>query len=288
MSSSAKRALKVLELVASGGRPMGVTEIARLLDASAGTVFRTLDALQKSSYADRYLHSSRYVLGPASSRLRHSLFAGFKIREAALPFLRQAASSMGETASLIVPLGWYGVRIASARGSNEVTNAPALGVVGPLGGHYASRAILAHFSTARQDAYFEWVRTEEKIPLPLRERGKAADQWPRLGVTRAEIAAVARNGFANEEKALALPIRSEGEAIASLAIEGPIYHGAARGRDAVVQCREIVREIEAIVAARPVLFTNPFAHIDPATIAFGERSSRTEKTTPVARMVEQQ
>src|SRR5688500_10093674 len=222
MSSSAKRALKVLELVASGGRPMGVTEIARLLDASAGTVFRTLDALQKSSYADRYLHSSRYVLGPASSRLRHSLFAGFKIRDAALPFLRQAASTMGETASLIVPLGWYGVRIASARGSNEVTNAPPLGVVGPLGGHYASRAILPHFCAARQDAYFAWARTQEKIPLPLREgvggRGKAADQGHRLEVTRGEIAAVARNGFAAEEKALALPIRSEGEAIASLAI----------------------------------------------------------------------
>src|SRR5688500_18615032 len=214
MSSSAKRALKVLELVASGGRPMGVTELARLLDASAGTVFRTLDALQKSSYADRYLHSSRYVLGPASSRLRHSLFAGFKIRDAALPFLRQAASSLGETASLIVPLGWYGVRSASARGSNEVTNAPPLGVVGPLGGHYACRAILAHFSSARQDAYFAWAGVKN------------------MSVARCEIAAVARNGFANEEKALALPIRSEGEAIASLAIEGPIYHGVARGRDA--------------------------------------------------------
>jgi DNA-binding IclR family transcriptional regulator len=266
MSSSAKRALKVLELVASGGRPMGVTEIARLLDASAGTVFRTLDALQKSSYADRYLHSSRYVLGPASSRLRHSLFAGFKIRDAALPFLRQAASSMGETASLIVPLGWYGVRIASARGSNEVTNAPPLGVIGPLAGHHASRAILGHFCAARQDAYFAWARTQQ-------EAGQGVD----YDVVRNEIAAVANRGFATDEKALAVPICSEGEAIASLAIEGPVYHGVTRARDALAQCREIVREIEAIVAARPLLFTNPFAHIDPATIALREKTGGAKK-----------
>jgi DNA-binding IclR family transcriptional regulator len=254
MSSSAKRALKVLELVAASPRPLGVTEIARMLEQPAGTVFRTLDALQKSSYADRYLHSSRYVLGPASFRLRHSLFAGFKIRDAALPFLRQAASTTGETASLIVPVGWYGVRIASARGSNEVSNAPPLGVLGPLSDHYASRVILAYFPSEPREAYRDWAR-----------RSGAPEVC-------GDLTAIAERGYAEEDGALAFPVMGAGDVLAALAIEGPVYRGsAARGREIVAQCREIARAIEAIVGARPAAYANPFAHIDPGSIVFEQK-----------------
>jgi DNA-binding IclR family transcriptional regulator len=253
MSSSARRALKVLELVAASPRPLGVTEIARILEQPAGTVFRTLDALQKSSYADRYLHSSRYVLGPASFRLRHSLFAGFKIRDAALPFLRQAASTTGETASLIVPVGWYGVRIASARGSNEVSNAPPLGVLGPLSAHYASRAILALFSPSQRDAYRDWAREN--------------------GVSNASggLTEIAEYGYAEEDGAVALPVMGAGGPLAALAIEGPVYRSAARGRETLSQCREIVRTIEGIIAARPATYANPFGHMDPNSIGFEQK-----------------
>jgi IclR family acetate operon transcriptional repressor len=254
MSSSARRALKVLELVAASNHPMGVTEIARLLGQPAGTVFRTLDALQKSSYANRYLHSSRYVLGPSGLRLRHSLFAQFKIREATLPFLRQAASSTGETATLIVPLGWYGLRVASARGSNEVTSAPSLGTVGPLGMHYGGRTILAHLPDATIEAYLTWsARSGENS-------------------SAATLAEIRNRGFDEEEGALAVPICGGGEAIAALAVEGPVYRSGAKGRMLIEQCRAITRAIETMVAARPEHFINPFAHLPPEDVELGPRA----------------
>ena len=258
MAGSARRALKVLEVVAASDRPLGVTEIARRLGLAPGTVFRTLDALQRSAYTARYQASARYVLGAGASRLRQSLFAQFKLRDIALPYLRQLASVCGETVALIVPLGWYGVRVTSARGSNEITNAAPLGPLGPLGQHYAARPILAFAPEEFIARYLAWERS----------RGFAASA---PAATIEELAAIAERGFAFEEMgfakgrgALALPIRDGAAAIAAIAVEGPVLdlkHPLADARAV-----EIVRAIEAAVKAHPKEFQNPFGHIDPNTI----------------------
>src|SRR5258708_34540901 len=97
MSSSARRALTILETVGAAGRRQGVTEIARALDLAPGTVFRGLDALERAGYVGRYQASSRYVLGGAVNRLRRSLFARFHIPDVCLPYLQQLALPSGET-----------------------------------------------------------------------------------------------------------------------------------------------------------------------------------------------
>src|SRR3954463_2329107 len=111
-----------------------------------GTVFRGLDALAKHGFVARYQASSRYVIGSTVERLRRSLLARFRMREAVLPYLHQLASVSGETASLHVRLGWYGLRVASALGTGEVASTPALGQTYALGGHFAGKAILALLS----------------------------------------------------------------------------------------------------------------------------------------------
>ena len=70
MSSSAKRALKIVEVLSGADRPLGVTEIARALALPPGTVFRGLDALLRAGLVARYQASSRYVPGPLAERLR--------------------------------------------------------------------------------------------------------------------------------------------------------------------------------------------------------------------------
>ena len=59
MSSSAKRALRILEFVSDGVHPLGVTEIARSLSLAPATVFRSLDALARADLVSRYQSSSR-------------------------------------------------------------------------------------------------------------------------------------------------------------------------------------------------------------------------------------
>jgi DNA-binding IclR family transcriptional regulator len=259
MSSSAKRALRILESVGRAENPVGVSEVARRLSLSPGTVFRSLDALGKAGLVTRYQASARYVLGPAAERLRHSLIATFRMRDVCLPYLRQLASLSGETTSLHVRLGWYGVRIASVPGSGEVTNSPPLGEASPLGNTYSGEAILAFLSESDIAHYRVW----------------AAKHGIRWSEKQRELHSIAMRGFAAGETAfedgmaVALPIRSGDAAIAAIAIEGPVFHPQSPV-SGISDWSEILGHVEALVRAQPHLFENPFAHLDPESILLGE------------------
>jgi DNA-binding IclR family transcriptional regulator len=187
--------------------------------------------------------------------LCRSLIARFRMREAVRPYLRQLASISGETASLHARLGWYAVRIASAPGTAEVTNAPPLGETHPLGEHYAGEAILAFLSDASVARYCAWAAAR--------------------GVRPPEIGAVRERGFAlsesdlDEGASIAFPIRSgAGEAIAALAIEGPVFARNEAQTGDLSGWREIVAHVEALARTQGSLFENPFPHLNPDLLIF--------------------
>jgi len=259
MSSSAKRALRILEFVSDSDHPLGVTEIARILSLAPATVFRSLDALSRADLVSRYQSSSRYVLGPAADLLCQSLIARFRIRELSLPYLRQLASVSGESTSLHVRLGWYSVRIASAPGMAEVTNAPLVGDTSALGDTYAGKAILAFFSDDEMVRYRAWAQAHDIDSPEKRDR---------------DLRSVRKNGVAFGTAELgqtgmpvAFPIRVRDAAIAALTIDGPVLDEAPDpAASPFSDWREIVRHLESLAHAQPALFENPFAHIDPDTI----------------------
>ena len=86
MSSSARRALRILETVGAAERPVGATEVGRALGLSAGTVFRGLDALERAGYVARFQASARYVLGASVGGLR-------QIPQIFAPLIGHAAAS---------------------------------------------------------------------------------------------------------------------------------------------------------------------------------------------------
>jgi DNA-binding IclR family transcriptional regulator len=257
MSSSAKRALRILEFVSDSDHPIGVTEIARVLSLAPATVFRSLDALSRADLVSRYQASSRYVLGAAADRLCQSLIARFRIRELSLPYLRQLASVSGESTSLHVRLGWYSVRIASAPGTAEVTNAPAIGDTRALGDTYAGKAILAFLSSAEIARYRAWAQAHDRDP-PEKDRD--------LRSVRKRGAALGRaDGGAGMK--VAFPIRVGDAAIAALTIDGPVLDGPPDPASSpFCDWLQIVTHLESLAHAQPALFENPFAHIDPDNI----------------------
>jgi len=258
MSSSTRRALRILETVGAAERPLGATEIGRALGISAGTVFRGLDALERAGYVGRFQSSAIFVLGKTVGTLRQNLFARFAIRDICMPYLRQLAFASGETASLTVRLGWYGVRIAAAPGTNEVTSSPPLGAVRLLGEGCASHAILAALAPGAAVDYAAWGRRHKK---PLHD--------PRT-LERA-LAEIRRRGFATEETAFArgraaLAFGLKGGS-AAIAIEGPVLDLTRPDtHDDLPHWREIVQSVERLVQARPALFAGPFDHLDPDDI----------------------
>jgi DNA-binding IclR family transcriptional regulator len=257
MSSSAKRALRILEFVSDSDHPLGVTEIARVLSLAPATVFRSLDALSRADLVSRYQASSRYVLGAGADRLCQSLIARFRIRELSLPYLRQLASVSGESTSLHVRLGWYSVRIASAPGTAEVTNAPPVGDTRALGDTYAGKAILAFLSSAEIARYRAWAQAHDRHALEK-------DRDLRFVRKRGAALGTADGGGGMK---VAFPIRVGDAAIAALTIDGPVLDGPP-DPDSSPFCDWllIVTHLESLAHAQPALFENPFAHIDPDSI----------------------
>ena len=248
MSSSAKRALKILAAVGQSGRPMGVTELARAIGITPGTAFRGLDALSGANLITRDPRAPRYALGPLALGLRQSLLSQFRIRDVAMPYLRQLASATGETAALHVRIGWYSACVATAPGSAEMTSDPVLPGMQLLSTHIAGRAILAHLSRAEIARYRAWAAARGIVIPAHSER---------------ELVAIRTQGFARsspaDPSALAYPILKSDQAFAAIAIEGAGAPGNRPGPEG----QEIARAIEALVRANPALSHQPFAHFDP-------------------------
>jgi DNA-binding IclR family transcriptional regulator len=248
MSSSAKRALKILAAVGESGRPMGVTEIARTLHIAPGTAFRGLDALSRAHLLARDPRAPRYGVGPAALGLRQSLLAQFRLRDVAMPYLRQLASASGETCALYVRIGWYAACVATAPGSAEMTSGATFSGLQPLSTHVAGRAILAHI-TRNQIAHFRAWATARRIVI-----AKTGER---------DLAAIRAQGFARalppESGALAVPILKSDQAFAAVLSEG---EGAGANQPGP-KGQEIAEEIAALVRANPALAHQPFDQFDP-------------------------
>jgi DNA-binding IclR family transcriptional regulator len=253
MSSSARRSLHILETIGRSPRPIGVTEIARAMRLPAGTVFRSLDALLRAGLVARYQASSRYVIGSTVERLRRSLLARFRMREAVLPYLHQLASVSGETASLHVRLGWYGLRVASALGTGEVANAPVLGETYPLDDHFAGKAILASLSAAELARYRSWCAVQ----------GRSG------GDSDGAFADIRRGGYATGERdsagqtPIAFPVIWASGWLAAIAIEGPVFALGGTKAAELTEWRAIAAHIESLARTQGAIFGNPFPALDP-------------------------
>ncbi len=239
MSSSAARALRILDEIACSDRPLGVTAIARMLSLPPGTVFRSLDALLRAGLIARYRASTRYVVGPAAEGLQRKLIAQFSVREVCLPYLRQLASITGETVSLHVRIGTNEARICSVPGTGEIMTPPPLGDMHLLSETCPGRVMLAFMAAAA---------LSRKSPPGL----------------RTSLRAIRARGFAyarGEQPAIAFPVRVGTDAVAAVSIEGP-----AIGPDwpQLPECLQVIATIEALAEAQPTRFANPFDHLAPA------------------------
>jgi DNA-binding IclR family transcriptional regulator len=258
MISSARRTMSILETIGRADGPMGVTDIARRLDLQPGTVFRGLNALEQSGYISRFQASSRYVLGPAVNQLRQSLLARFKIRGVCLPYLRQLAFATGETVSLIMMVGWHGLRLAAAPGTSEVTSSPPIGQLRALHQTCGGRAILAFLPDSKLQDYRRWSRGTEgaRYPKTLSED---------LRTARKRGFAVEATTFAPDRASAAFPIHGEAMAIAAVAIEGPVLQ--LDNPTGVERWIEIVQSLQRVIDVAPREFAGPFAHVDPGSSA---------------------
>lgn len=252
INSSAIHVFDVLRLVARTDEPLGVSEISRRLGLPASTVYRALITLEESDYLVRHQNMPRYELGQMPQLLNRSLVHRFRLHAASRLHLRRLAERTGETATLTVRLGWYGLRLAGVYGSHDIYHRDRLGEVSLLHGSVAGLGILAFLGDAAARDYRDFAEA----------RGAEVD-WP---AAEAAIKAARDAGIAHSQDVpgVALPVRNPGgDVLASIAISALDLSAAAESDTIWLEVRDA---LEAEIAADPAAFESPFAHIPPDEI----------------------
>ncbi|MFA6116899.1 MAG: helix-turn-helix domain-containing protein [Sphingomonas sp.] len=254
INSSAIHVFEVLRLVARTEEPLGVSEISRRLGLPASTVYRALITLEESDYLVRHQNMPRYELGQMPQLLNRALVHRFRLHAASRPHLRALAERTGETASLTVRLGWYGLRLAGVYGSHDIYHRDRLGEVTPLHRNISGLGILAFLPEEAVAAYRTFIAR--------RHPDDAGGDWE-ASLATVRAAGLAQRSTGEDQSAFALPVRDpDGQVLASIAISGSDL-AAADDEDVARGVRDA---LEAEIALEPSGFDSPFAHIPPDEI----------------------
>lgn len=254
MSSSALQILEILRHIGTAPGPLSVTEIAQGLSLSTTTAHRGLMTLLNAGYIERYQSSARYIVGGASRRLLQAFLARYAIRDFAMPYLSQLAAKSGETTALVVPIGWYGVRIAAARGANPVVYSRPLGEVRWLDGGAGQKALLAGMDEGEASQFLAHVRFAKSLARRgtlhdelrlIRKQGFAVHSASRG--TRAEIGAAVKD--------------AQGRPAAALVVEGHVAEANVAKSAVVPLLLEAAEQMESAASITPEVLSSHYAHI---------------------------
>jgi DNA-binding IclR family transcriptional regulator len=159
---SVLKALQLLETLANAHTGLSLSELSKRNELHPSTTHRLLHTLVEAGYVRQEASDRNYHLGAAAINLAMAASLHTDVRALAGPYLRQLADATQETASLVVLDGEEIVYIAQAESTNTVRTFNSIGTRVPAYASAGGKALLAHLSTAQQDAFW---KTTEFVPF---------------------------------------------------------------------------------------------------------------------------
>ena len=207
-SRSATRVLRVLEGIAHH-QPIGVSELARLLDDDKSAVQRSIMTLADTGWIGPSLGKpKRWQLTAHILTVAHTAHNGNNLVERAKSTLEMLRSETGETILLAVPDVRSFVTIEVLESRKMLRTAPNIGMVIPARGSATSRAILAY------------MQPEEQFEL----LGEAPDEvlLEHFATTLKQGYAVSEGGVIEGSTNISAPVfELGGRPIAAITVSGP-------------------------------------------------------------------
>lgn len=172
---SAARMLKVFEAVAAS-QPIGVSALARMLEADKSAVQRDLMTLADAGWI-RPLRQGQWELTLRLLTLVRTPHSSDDLRQRARPMLEQLRATTGETAYLTVPNGDHFVVIDALESPQVLRMVPPVGLVVPITGSATARAVLPYMSAQDQQRLLSAEPDAELLEQyrQTRERGYAVN-----------------------------------------------------------------------------------------------------------------
>lgn len=143
MSLTVEKALQLIEALARGTEPLGVTQLGRDLHLNKSTVFRLVDTLVRHGYARQTEDGGRYMLTAKLWELGVGVVHGMDLRQAARPYLEREAADSGESTLLGILQGNEALIVDKVDSTQTLGIFSKLGTRVPLGTSSLGRALLA-------------------------------------------------------------------------------------------------------------------------------------------------
>ena len=214
-----RKAIAVVELLASSEHSMGPAEIASRLQMSRNAAFRLLTTLHSCGWVEKDDEEGKYQLGLKLFQLGSAAFRSRDIRRLAFPIAEELRNRYEETVNLALLDGAQVVYVERLESRRSLRTATAIGTHAPLHCTALGKAILAHLPHEQVESL---LASEPLTALTDRTITDPA-------ALSAELEVIQQRGYALdiEENSvgvhcLAAPIMdSYGRAIAALSVSGP-------------------------------------------------------------------
>ena len=215
------KTLEVLEILASAGRDLGITEISRALNMSKSTVHRILSAMVERKYVLKDEVSRRYRLGFKLLLLSSQVLDSLELRQIARPEMVELAGKSRETVHLVWLEGDEGVYVEKIDTTETIGLLSRVGKRVSLYSTAVGKTMLAFTDPGQLESYLK------RVPLKQITGHTITDPE----VLKEQLALIRRQGFAldcGENRlgvvCVASPIfQSDGRAVAAVSISGPEF-----------------------------------------------------------------
>jgi DNA-binding IclR family transcriptional regulator len=165
-AETARRALRLLEVVVTARQPVSLTELGEATGLSKSTCYRLARVLQEELYLER-LESGGYWIGSRLVGLSAAVLSEATLYTAALPTLRALANAAGETVTAHVRSGARTVLILGAESATQaLRRAAMIGETNSLLRGCSGQSILAFLPESESEPL---IATAED-PSTLREQ----------------------------------------------------------------------------------------------------------------------
>jgi len=216
---SLNRAIDILSAFDHARPEMSLNDIMQMTGLAKTTAFRMMVTLVDRHLCDQDPATGLYSLGFAMLHFAEIRRRQAKVRDLAMPVMRDIRDQLNETVVLSIRCGDYRVHIDAAEGFDPMRRMPEPGVRVPLYAGAASKVLLAAMSELEVESYFN------RTVLKPFQRNTITSP----AVLKREMRMIRRNGYAESRSelilgcaAMAVPIKDyTGQTIAVIDVLTP-------------------------------------------------------------------
>lgn len=218
---SLERALRIIEILAHSEKPLGVTEIGKLIGVHKSTAYRLVYTLRQFGYVDQDEETEKYYLGLKPLELSSIINERLDIKRVIRPYLEELSDKTGETIHLAVREEDDVVYIDKIESKHAVRMYSRIGARAPLYCTALGKCLLAF---GPESVIKKWV-SKESLPQKTENTIKTGEELAReLEEVRCQGYALDREEFEQGVRCIGVPILNKsGRAIAAISISIPAF-----------------------------------------------------------------